>query len=324
MRYIPLEPSAGAQLGLENMVSFDTGTVSTFYGSISFLWSLGIMICVAGASYALIRSSFYRAEASEAGVRKSKEWFKQAVLGLLGVLLLAMFIDTINKDLRRADFDFGVLTTEKTPTSSIAPVSGYSGTSVQNLSCASIETVQQLQKNGNVCGNTSCTALSGCNYSQYLPIINNQASLYGVDPKLAIVIMCRESKAKKEAQNTNPNGTYDCGLMQINQNTPCDQSILDPEKNIAIGIQKIKSKSSSQSVNQIYPGVPEKAGLFASYNCCANGTLPNAPSNDCNQSSGFSSALPKWACPINPGEGRYNMCAVNNYACDLVACLKEL
>ena len=141
-------------------------------------------------------------------------------------------------------------------------------------------------------------------------------------PVIIIVTICKESSGRKDAQNKNPNGTYDCGLMQINQQTPCDAAILNPTENIKIGIATMKKKIDFAI--QIYPNIPAESGAFASYNCCANGTIPHAPSADCTVSNGFPFTLPKWACPINPGDGQYNMCTVKNYTCELNACLKEL
>ena len=111
--------------------------------------------------------------------------------------------------------------------------------------------------------------------------------------------------------------------MQVNQSTPCDSSSLDPQTNIARGVSKMKEKINSSSASQTYPNIPAEAGVFASYNCCANGTAPNSESASCKTSDGWPS-IPKWACPIDPGTGSSNMCAVKAYACELSACLEKL
>jgi hypothetical protein len=97
---------------------------------------------------------------------------------------------------------------------------------------------------------------------------------------------------------------------------------MDPATNIARGVDLIKQKLSSSG--QIYQNIPQRLGAYASYNCCGGGTQPNAPSVDCTQASGFPYSIPKWACPINPGAGQFNMCFVKNYTCEIDACVKEL
>jgi hypothetical protein len=134
--------------------------------------------------------------------------------------------------------------------------------------------------------------------------------------------MCKESRAQVNAAGNNPNGTFDCGLMQINQPTPCDATILNPAENIRRGVALMKEKIRLTS--QTYQNIPAETGPFSSYNCCANGTVPNAPSADCTTANGFPFAIPKWACPINPGESSSNMCTVKNYACELSVCMKQL
>ena len=133
--------------------------------------------------------------------------------------------------------------------------------------------------------------------------------------------MCKESGARKDEQNKNPNGTYDCGLMQINQPTPCDAGILDTHTNIERGVSTMRSKIAA--AGRLYTNIPAEAGVFASYNCCANGTVPNSESVSCKTSDGWPT-IPKWACPIDPGTGDFNMCGVKAYACELTACLKQL
>jgi hypothetical protein len=185
-----------------------------------------------------------------------------------------------------------------------------------------------LTSSGGICGNTRCNILSGCNYAQYLPVIKSESERLGVDYKMIVVTMCKESAANPVANNQNPNGTYDCGLMQINQPGPCDVASLrsNTTANIIKGIETMKAKINS--TNQIYPGFPNVggvpvAGVFASYNCCANGTIPNSKSESCKSSDGWPS-IPKWACPIDPGSGTFNMCGVKSYACELYACLKNV
>ena len=89
-------------------------------------------------------------------------------------------------------------------------------------------------------------------------------------------------------------------------------------------IQKCLMKQKISASSQIYQNIPVETGPFSAYNCCANKTIPNSPSADCTPANGFPFSIPKWACPINPGEGDFNMCSVKSYACELSVCMKQL
>jgi hypothetical protein len=332
--YTPLETSYTGALSTSNTpLGFDATQVVSLFASTSFLWSAGIMICVLAAGFMYMRAGAIRMQASEAGVRKSNEEIKRVTLGLIGVLSLFVILYTFNKGLLQGDVDLQGL--KATPVTMVSGGGGDMGgggasydytppsSNTSSASCASTQSViSSLSSSGGVCGNTSCTALTNCSYQQYLPLIQSAAGQAGIDPKYIIALMCKESKGNASAQNRNPDGTYDCGLMQINQSTPCDSIVLNPSTNIARGVSLLKQKQSA--TNQVYPNIQSISGVFASYNCCSNGTTPNAPSVDCTQASGFPYTVPKWVCPINPGDGQFNMCAVKNYACDLTACVNAL
>jgi hypothetical protein len=283
---------------------------------------------IAVASFKYTEAGIIRMEASERGIKNSNEIFKKTTLGLLGVFSLWLILSTINKDLLTGNVGLEKLRTsgvggggKVVSTGGSGVNSGGSGTS---RACDDVESVKKsLSSPSGICANTRCTILSGCNYQEYLPIIQSESSKAGVNYKMVVVTMCKESSANKIAQNKNGNGTYDCGLMQINQATPCDSSILNPQTNIERGIALMKEKINSSSVSRVYTNIPAEAGVFASYNCCANGTVPNNQSESCKASDGWP-AIPKWACPIDPGTGNYNMCGVKAYACELTNCLKEL
>jgi hypothetical protein len=280
-------------------------------------------MAIGGAAfYRYLMAGIYRLEASEGGVRRSNEAFKGATLGILGVFLMFLIFFTFNRDMLLSDVGLDAL---RTTSPSVKTTSGgtLASGSGGSPTCSSVgDTISKLGSPSGVCGGTSCTVLSGCNYSQYLPIIEREAGALNVDPEIVVVIMCKESRAKADAQNKNPNGSFDCGLMQVNQPLPCDSSSLNPEQNIKKGVALLKQKSGA--VNQSYSGIPQRMGVFASYNCCANGTVPHSVSADCTTSNGFPFSIPKWACPINPGEGSFNMCSVKNYVCELESCLGTL
>lgn len=343
MDYRPLESGNLTSLGITSP-SF-TGAAPSFLATSTFVYALLFSAIVAAAFYRYALAGIYRMEASESGIRKSNETFKRVTLGLLGVFSLFLILFTVNKDLvtgnvglsefGRAQGSGGGLSTGNTIQSGQGGVYGgggatggypattQPGSGNTSRSCESTQaTISRLQSSGGICGGVSCTVLSGCNYQQYASIINTEARAVGVDPRMIIVTMCKESRAISTAQGQNPNGSFDCGLMQINQAGVCDATILNPTENIRRGVALMRQKINAS--NQVYQNIPAEAGAFSSYNCCANGTVPNSPSADCTTASGFPYAIPKWACPINPGEGTYNMCVVKNYACELSACMRQL
>ena len=327
MEYRALEPTTLSGLGVA-APSF-TGTSASFFATTSFIYSFFFIAIVMAAFYGYTLASIWRMQASPESISKSNDKFKKVTLGLLGSFGLILLILTVNKDLLTGDIGLGDLKAGRGANSAYIPqttggVAGtQSGSGGSSRACETKEaTISRATASGGICGGTACRVLSGCNYREYQSIIERESLALGVNPKMIIVTMCKESSGKKEAQNKNPNGTFDCGLMQINQKEPCDQTILNPAENIKRGVALMKQKINFAT--QIYPNIPAEAGAFASYNCCANGTIPHAPSGDCTVGNGFPFTLPKWACPINPGDGQYNMCTVKNYTCELSACLKEL
>lgn len=266
------------------------------------------------------RAGLIRMQASEQGVRKSNEEIKRVTIGLLGILSLFVIIYTFNRDILRGDVGLDAFRTGISSGGGLLSnvVTGGSSSGVSRACGSTDAVIQSLSSQQGLCGNAQCTALSGCNYQPYKNIIQTEASRAGVDPNLVIVFMCQESKGKAGDSNRNPNGTYDCGLMQVNQTGTCDATSLDPTTNIRNGIQKIKQFSSAR----IYPSIPQAASIAASYN---SGPAYNNPSVDCTAQNGFpQGGIPKWVCPINPGDGQFNMCVVKNYACGVSACMDAL
>ncbi len=322
--YKSLEPNLTKELtGVD--VGFSTSATPSFFASTSFIYTLAFVVIIAAASFRYAYAGMLRINPSESNIKKSKEEFTRVTYGLLGVLGLWLVLFTVNKDMLTGDVTLTNLRAEvggsSVSTNTGATTGSPSGTSA---SCSNIESIKASVQAGGagICANTSCSLTACMNNSQYLPLIKTIA---GSNWKMALVLMCKESSGNKDAQNKNPNGTYDCGLMQVNQAGPCDASILDPQRNITAGVAKLQEKMNSSINAAQYPNIqvrPETA-IFTAYNCCANGTIPNSPSVSCAQSDGWPS-MPKWACPIDPGEGKYNMCGVKAYACDLTACLNQL
>jgi hypothetical protein len=332
VEYKQLEPSSFRTLGIpDDKVPTFNGSDVSFYATSSFIYTLFFISIVGAAFYQYILVGVYRMEASENGIRKSNETFRRTTWGLLGVFGLFLIIFTLNKDILTGNVGLDALranpvTNQSQTSGSITAITSgvtTSGSGGSSASCDTKEnTITKLQSAGGICGGAVCTILSGCNYSAYSSIIDQNVGSDVQLKKMVIVTLCKESRGNVNAQNNNPNGTFDCGLMQINQPLPCGSAILDPAENIRQGVVKMKQKIAS--TNQTYQNIPAVTGPFSSYNCCANGTVPNAPSADCTTANGFPFSIPKWACPINPGEGKFNMCTVKNYACELSACMNQL
>ena len=322
-----LEPELSRAIEGKNPLSFNA-TDPSFYTSVSFLWSLFYVVIIVAASYRYVLAGLYRMEASTSGIQKSDKEFKRVTWGLVLVLLLWVLIYTINPDMLKGDVGLGglrvgsVAVTNKSSGDSLV-TQEYLGSGGGSTSCSSKEDVISSLSSGNVCGNTTCSVFSGCNYKQYLPILKNVAGGDSQKLKMLVVIMCKESKANPKAihQNADGNG-YDCGLMQINvrNGKTCNDEpqLFDPETNIRKGAELLSQKMNVRS----YGNIPTPASVFASYNCCSTGN-PNDVSVSCTGESGFTNPIPKWACPINPGPTKTNMCFVKNYACELNACLSD-
>ena len=334
MEYKTLESSSFKEALKINSPTFDSANVS-FFATSSFIYILLFTVIVAAAFYEYILVGVYRMEASESGIRKSNETFKRTTLGLLGVFSLFLIIFTLNKSLLTGDVDLNEIKNTQGTTSITGSNSGSSLVATipttgvtsggSSKSCESTEaTISKLNSMGGICGGVACTVLSGCTYQQYLPIIDQAVGSDVQLKKMIIVTMCKEShgNANPPSKPNTSNGTYDCGLMQINQSGPCGAVILDPTTNINTGVAKMREKIRNSS--QIYSNIPAETAAFSSYNCCANNTVPNSPSADCTTSNGFPYAIPKWACPINPGDSSSNMCSVKSYVCELSACMKQL
>jgi Transglycosylase SLT domain len=323
MDYKTLEPSSLSSLGV-SAPSFKAGETTSLFATSSFLYSLFFTAIVIAAFYRYILAGALRMQANEQSIRLSNEIIKKVTLGLLGVFSLFLLLVTVNKGLVSGGVGLGGLRTVGSNSFSSGSAVTRSVSSGTSRACDSTEsTLTKLQSSGGICGGTACTILSGCFYKNYTSIIEQATGGDSTLTKLTIVTMCKESRGKPQATNQNPNGSYDCGLMQINQATPCEQnpSQASQEANIRAGVAKIRETLSTASRYGVVPGVPAEGSAFASYNCCSNGTKPAAPSADCTPSNGFPANFPKWACPINPGEGTYNMCSVRGYACELTACL---
>ncbi|MBP6949158.1 MAG: transglycosylase SLT domain-containing protein [Candidatus Pacebacteria bacterium] len=338
--YKLLEPDIAPAFGVTAPTFNGTPTL---FASSSFIFTLSITIVIVAASFRYAYAGVLRLPASEEGIRKSKEEFRRVTYGLLGVLGLWLVLFTVNKDMLTGEVTLSALKssgggggagalTQTVPTT--VPITNPTVTnpgSGTSAPCNNSESVKSSvsPSGAGICAGTSCSLTSCINSNPYTNMIKTIA---GPDWKMALVIMCKESNGVQNAQFINRNAagvitSYDCGLMQINQATACNENpaILDPQTNITRGVELLRGKIRASSNAQIYPALkvrPETA-VFTSYNCCANGTVPNSQSESCKSADGWPS-MPKWACPIDPGPLPFNMCGVKAYACDLTACLDSL
>ncbi len=294
-------------------------------------WTFGVSLLFLALFVALVWSSIGMIHASSTGNFHShsnyKELLRKVVYSIIAVLFVSVFIFFVMKGFEFLDFDnkstqntgATVLTPSTTPNPSVGK--GRHGTATPTCINPQLYKDTLREMGDGLCGGTFCKGL--CNFKADIKqIAVSEARSAGVDPSIILALICRESSGNPEAKGVHANnGNPDCGLMQINSQS-CTADIMDPTNNVRAGIQLYKAKLASVS-SYSYAGTNKPTLAFAAYNCCANGDNPNSKSADCNLGTGWSMDLPKWACPINPGTGSFNMCAVKNYTCDVTACARE-
>jgi hypothetical protein len=297
-------------------------------------WTFGISALFVALFFAFVWASISKIHASSTGdVRgnaNSKELLTKVIYSLIAVALISIFIFFVMKDFTFLDLKSATGTgrggeTLTTPN----PSAGTGRPGTMTPTCINPELYKDMVKAGDgLCGSTFCKGL--CNFrADIKQLAVSEARSAGVDPGIILALICRESSGDptKIGKLAN-NGKEDCGLMQIHAGdsgkTKCSEvpNVMDPTNNIQLGIATYKQKLASVS-RFSYEGTAKQTLAFAAYNCCANDDNPNDKSANCNLSTGWSMDLPKWACPINPGTGSFNMCAVKNYACDVTACAAE-
>ncbi len=314
-----LDPDFASTLG-QQVYGFTAGQAGVgLLGIASFLMFL-FLLADGGAAiirilYAIGLSSV-SLEPSSATISTSKKIIRTTLLSLLGSFSLVLIMLAVNPDVVTGDVDLTGIT------SANSQRIGLNAGTLSSPACADEAKLKMsLSSGGGVCGQIQCTALIGCDMT-YKPDIIKEANRQGVDPALALAIMCQESKGKKSPKpNINTSsGTVDCGLMQINKpGSTCSPEDEDVPTNISKGIAQIRQKFSQ--ITQTYPTISREMLVLASYNCCGTEGSPNQASKDCTPASGFPFTLPRWACPINPGPSQTNMCFVRNYVCNISNCL---
>lgn len=307
-----------------------------FGAYLQLLMTVGIsVLIIIGVFYLIYGGIMYMTTDVIHNKNKGRAMITNAVVGVVFALSIWLILNALNPDMLNIRLGgFGSTSSGSgvsvvvgnnngsgagSTTTAVTPVSNTNTPGCQSVSIA----IDSLKNNNNVCSSISCAR--ECNNLKSGPlrdIINTESAAAGVDPRLIAAIACRESSGKTDAVGTDPGGTKGCGLMQITEGSTCDARQFDATYNIRAGIQKYKSKLSTQSAYN-YPNVDKSAQALSAYNCCANGDNPNSKSNDCNMSTGWPQDLPKWACPINPGAGQFNMCTVKSYSCEILSCISR-
>ncbi len=111
--YTLLEPNLTKDLGGENF-NFNTSNSSSFFASTSFIYVFAISIIIVAAALRYAYAGMLRIDASESGIKKSKEEFTRVTYGLLGVLGLWLILFTVNKDMLTGDVTLSNLTSSST------------------------------------------------------------------------------------------------------------------------------------------------------------------------------------------------------------------
>lgn len=172
-----------------------------------------------------------------------------------------------------------------------------------------------------VCAGDSFSCPSICDTSRWNGAIAVASAKYGVAESFIKLIISKESACNPTAVGR----TGDCGLMQVKPsgvgNTSClgpAFNLTDPDVNIDQGTKFLAAAfSSASSLLAKYGATTTKEALVAAqYN---GGAGNNASSVDCKTADGWP-VISKWGCPINPGEGEFNACAIRRYACSVQAC----
>jgi hypothetical protein len=124
--YTLLEPGLPSTFGLSNF-GFKSDQVTTLFTSTSLLFSLLITIAVMSTVFAWGMGAFYRMEASETGINKSKEWWTRGTKGFLWAMGLFIFLYSFNSDLLIGDISSNNLKTKNTVNSNITSGEGAAG-----------------------------------------------------------------------------------------------------------------------------------------------------------------------------------------------------
>lgn len=261
---------------------------------------------------------------------KGKEAIVSSLKGVFLAIVTWLLLYTINPDILNNKvgriLSDGVVSVGRGVSDVVGGINNrVSSGGIAGRGCDNVSSSIEKNKSGqNMCLGQICS--KACIFDQNtINIAKDEANRAGIDYRVVLSISCRESSGQINAVGNHANNGYpDCGLMQINMQSrgikSCSPDIMDLRANIKEGIKLYKKNLSS---TKTYSSVSQFSQAFAAYNCCADGTSPNSQSVSCNNDSGYTNPIPKWACPLDPGTSNFNMCNVRNYACDVESCLSK-
>lgn len=306
-------------------------------------WGLKVMTFVALAVIVAMAIFYIVSAGNEGMMTTAKSGIKAAFVGFAVMLSAWLIISTTLRifsatipglGITSSGFSFSCDTTSSAGTAPSTGAPGVGAPTAGGAVCTDpVAFKASLASGGKAC--SGVCSRTKCNFtSEVLSAIENNSGT--MDKKLVKSFVCRESSGDKGAIN-NAGTITSCGLMQVNWNevpgnTNCSgpaKNLMDANVNIQEGVRVFQAKIAMSN-----PGSYSAAGITAvqmaaaAYNCCGNGDRPNDPSASCGTGAGTDvsqgwPALPKWACPINPGTPPFNMCHVKGYACDVESCVSQ-
>lgn len=215
----------------------------------------------------------------------------------------------------------------QTNPTNVSSTSGVSNGGGGGAACEDIAAAKQRLGSdsiGTVCNGTgSCKR---CDTSEYDSLIDSAASTSGMSAAFIKAIIARESSCNKNAVKGESDGTQSCGLMGVNTRSSshsCEQ-LKDPSTGISEGVRILKSSYvSAQSLVSKYGNTVTVNELAAAIHNAGPGdsaASSQVSGKGCLTSEGWK-VIPKWGCPIAPGEAEFNACDIRDYACDVGACV---
>lgn len=295
-------------------------------------WGMGIMVIV-GLALIMIAGIMYIVSVGDSGLMtKAKDAIKTVLIGTVLVLCGWLIVNTIIGILASDNMGIGIQKANwysfTCDSKSSANTSGGSGTttnaSAGGADCADANATGMKQRlaspGGKMCGNTPLCSSWACDTTPWNAFIEK----YRGDIPLAFV---KAVIAKESSCRVNP-GAMDgksCGLTQVKfssvGNTDCAgpaMNLNDPETNIREGMKILKTAwDTAASYDYTAIGIKRQEIAYVIYN---SGVKDIEQSSDCKASDGWPAKFPRYACPIKPGDTKYNACYIREQACKVGAC----
>ena len=293
-------------------------------------WLMGIMTILAIAIVFAMAIYYIISAGNQGMMETAKSGIKAALIGF-AVMLSAWLI--VNTTLRIFGATIPGLTSSSGGFTFTCDISSSAGTSSAGAgagvgagapagggaACENIDAARaRLSAGGTVCnGSGSCPS---CNTQPFDSLIERYAKQYKVSPGLIRGVIARESSCDRIKEKKESDGSSSCGLMQVNTRSStysCAQ-LKDSATGIMEGTRILAAAySTAQSLKAKYGNRVTVNELAAAIHNAGAGE--SAASVDCSSASGWPT-IPKWGCPINPGNAQFNACAIRDYACNVGAC----